>query len=90
MSAGLVHIHAPQPTMRAIHATCCPDCKRRTRMLAFFTPWYGWDSTCLRCGRRWQDGEWMPLPFVRGARGRSVEASKARWRRWREPMEAGA
>jgi hypothetical protein len=33
-------------------------------MLAFFTPWYGWDSTCIRCGRQWQDGEWSELPFA--------------------------
>jgi len=49
-------------------------------MIEFFTPWYGWHSTCIRCGRRWCDGEWMPLPFMRGARKQSVDEAKKAWR----------
>jgi len=33
-------------------------------MLSFFTPWYGWNSTCIKCGRQWNDGEWCELPFA--------------------------
>ncbi len=77
-----IHIHAPQPTERAITAATCPDCGKRTRMIQFLTPWYGWASTCLRCGRHWEDGEWIALPFVRGARKKNVESAKARWRRF--------
>lgn len=76
-----VHIYAPQATAKKAFATTCPDCKRRTRMLARFTPWYGWDSTCLRCGRSWCDGEWMPLPFMRGARQHNIDEAKKYWRR---------
>ncbi len=76
-----IHIHAPQATSKRATATNCPDCKKRTRMLGFFVPWYGWDSTCLRCGRHWVDGEWTPLDFMRGARERNVDRAKTRWRR---------
>ena len=76
-----VHIHAPQPDLKRIDTCVCPDCKQRTRMLCFHTPWYGWDDTCLKCGRHWQDGEWMPLPFERRARQNSIDSAKRRWRR---------
>jgi hypothetical protein len=76
----LVHIHAPKATAKFISTTICPDCKQRTRMLQWFTPWYGFDSTCIRCGRSWSDGEWMPLDFVRQSRQRSIAAAKATWR----------
>ena len=76
-----VHIHAPQPTWKSILHTVCLDCKQQTRMMQFFTPWYGWDSTCLKCGRRWCDGEWMPLPFMPQARQLSIASAKKLWRR---------
>lgn len=75
-----VHIHAPRQTAKAVTAGDCPDCKKRSRFLGFFTPWYGWDTTCLRCGRRWQDGEWTPLDFMRGVRQRNIDATKRHWR----------
>ena len=76
-----VHISAPQPDMKAVDVATCPDCKQRTRMLSFHTPWYGWDSTCIKCGRHWSDGEWMDLPFIRGSRQKSIDAAKKRFRR---------
>lgn len=76
-----VHIHAPQATQKSAHATTCPDCEKRTRMLCFFTPYYGWDSTCILCGREWQDSMWCPLDFVRGIRQKNIERAKARFRR---------
>lgn len=75
-----VHVHAPPTVDRAITATVCPDCKKHTRMLQFFQEWYGWHSTCLRCGREWDDGEWMPLDFRRGVRQDNISSAKARWR----------
>lgn len=75
-----VHIYAPAATAKKASAATCPDCKKRTRMLAFFTPWHGWHSTCLRCGREWMDGEWAALEFARGARQRNIDAAKRRWR----------
>ena len=50
-------------------------------MLSFFTPWYGWDSTCIKCGRNWQDGEWTDLDFVRQSRQKSIDRAKNLWRR---------
>jgi len=75
-----IHIHAPSATAKSATATICVDCGKRTRMLQFFTPWYGWDSTCIRCGRRWMDGEWMPLDFVRQSRQKSIAEAKSTWR----------
>ncbi len=65
---------------RALPTTCL-DCKRRTRIIEFFTPWYGWHSTCIRCGREWYDGEWVALEFARGVRQRNINAAKAMWRK---------
>jgi len=76
-----IHIHNPQPSLKAINITVCLDCNKRTRMIQFFTEWYGWNSTCLKCGRRWCDGEWMPLEFARGVRKRNIELAKKNWRR---------
>lgn len=76
-----IHINCPEVTRRAIVAGNCLDCKRRSRFASFFQDWYGWRSTCLRCGRSWDDGEWLPLDFVRGARAKSIESAKRRWRK---------
>lgn len=76
-----VHIHAPKATAKSILRCVCHDCKKNTRLLQFFTPWYGWESTCIRCGRRWSDGEWMPLDFYRGVRKHNIEMAKAYWRK---------
>ena len=76
-----VHIYAPPVTRRFVLARTCPDCKKRTRMLGFCWEWHGASVTCLRCGREWQDGEWMPLPFMRGARAHNISAAKELWRR---------
>ena len=86
---GHIHIHAPQPTEKSAVAVTCPDCKERTRMLSFFTPYYGWDSTCIKCGREWQDSEWMPLDFVRGSRQKNIDRAKTRFSSpWQHTGEA--
>ena len=66
--------------MKRIIAGVCPDCGKRTRFLTWYYEWYGPTQVCLRCGRVWQDGEWMPLPSTRGARAQSIAKAKARWR----------
>ncbi len=76
----MLHIYAPKATAKFVKSGTCPDCHKRTRFLTFFTPWHGDDSTCLRCGRMWMDGEWMPLDFARGVREKSIEAAKKRFR----------
>lgn len=76
----ILHIHAPSATAKSIVRQICLDCKTRTRLLCFFTPWYGWDSTCIRCGRKWCDGEWMSLDFRKGAREDNIARAKSIWR----------
>lgn len=76
-----VHIYAPQPDTKLALVADCPDCKQRTRMLCFHTPYYGTDSACIKCGRSWSDGEWMDLPFMRGARKKNIDSAKNRFRK---------
>ena len=76
----VIHIHAPSPVKTALTSAVCPDCGKHTRMIGLLYEWYGWDSTCLRCGRHWSDGEWMPLDFVPGARRKSIESAKRAYR----------
>ena len=76
-----VHVYAPKPTGRFVLSGTCRDCKRRTRFIGLSYEWYDASVTCLRCGRRWEDGEWMPLEFERGARRNSIERAKRAFRR---------
>ncbi len=80
-----VHVHAPQPDEASISRGLCPDCKRRSAFVNMFTPWYGWSNTCLRCGRTWEDGEWIALPFSRTARSDSITSAKQAYRRFIRP-----
>lgn len=61
-------------------------------MISFHYMWYGWDSTCIRCGRQWMDGEWMELDFYRYARRDNINTAKSHWRRmtkanWKPPTD---
>lgn len=76
----ILHIHAPQPQMKSLTRASCGDCKQESLFVGFHTPWYGWDETCVRCGRHWQDGEWLPLDFYRYARRDSISRARKRWR----------
>ena len=78
---SLVHVCAPRPVDKRVISGVCPDCQKRSRFLLFFYEWYGATQTCLRCGRRWCDGEWMPLEFYRFARRDNINEAKAAWRR---------
>jgi len=81
MLQGQIHISFTKTHMREIIWGVCPDCGQRTAFACFFQEWYGWDKTCMRCGRRWSDGEWMPLPFCRTAREDSKQSARRRWKR---------
>ncbi len=78
-----VHVHAPQPDEVSISRGLCLDCKRRSAFIDMFTPWYGWSNTCLRCGRTWEDGEWIALDFSRTARSDSIASAKRAYRRFK-------
>ncbi len=83
---NLVHIHVPPSTSRFAEVIDCPSCKlahkqsTRSLHLVFSFEWYGPSRTCLRCGRRWEDGEWMPLGFWPGSRQENIKAAIKRWR----------
>lgn len=87
MINGEIHVHAPQSSVKGSHRTVCIDCGKKTVMLGFFTEWYGWDTTCIKCGRNWIDGEWMALDFVRQSRQISIAAAKKRWRSMPKDIE---
>ena len=76
-----LHIKRSRFSMKAVVRFNCPDCKANSRRLSFFQEWYGWNSTCINCGRQWSDGEWMPLDFARGIRKRNINAAKQLWRK---------
>ncbi len=75
-------ICAPAPFMKFARAGICPDCKQRTRFIGFAYEWYGANQTCIKCGRRWSDGEWMPLEFMPQSRQKSIESAKKAFRRY--------
>jgi hypothetical protein len=77
----MIHINYTRTHDRKVTRKICPDCKQKSVFIHFFQEWYGWDSTCLNCGRRWCDGEWMPFAFYRNARKDSIESARMRWKR---------
>lgn len=60
----------------------CPTCSRRCPTLEWFQEWYGWHTTCLRCGDQWQNGELLPRPFCPRWRERNIREALRRWREW--------
>jgi uncharacterized protein YbdZ (MbtH family) len=74
------HICAPAQTAKKKHMVFCPDCERYAWFYSFFTPWYGWHTTCTKCGRQFVEGEWLDLPFKRGAREESIAWAKKKWK----------
>lgn len=80
MVAGTLHIYAPAPTRIGIDRGVCPDCGKRSAFVLRSYEWYDTEATCLLCGRSWSGGEWMPLPFERGARKKSIERAKRAYR----------
>jgi hypothetical protein len=73
---GTVHVCAPHAVGKFVNAGICPDCKKWSRFIGLHYEWYGTDQTCLRCGRSWSDGEWMPLNFERQSRQKSIASAK--------------
>lgn len=86
-----IHIHAPQPTEALIRWLPCFNCvdydHAKSPIVMFFTPWYGWDATCLRCGDGWFDGETKERPFCPGWREEAKRDAANRYRRWKGERE---
>lgn len=80
----------------------CPDCEvgyrygrrivppnpRRPFVVTWWQEWYGFNTTCLRCGCEWADGEILPRPFEPGWRSVNIAAASALWRKHRRREEA--
>lgn len=75
-----IHINRARYGAKSITRSHCPDCKTVTRFMGFHQEWYGWEETCLRCGRRFADCEWLPLEFRRGVRADNIKQAKHTWR----------
>jgi hypothetical protein len=59
----------------------CPNCRPfQCAAVGAFQEWYGWYVTCLRCGERFADGEWMPRPAERGWRQDSIRSARRQYR----------
>lgn len=76
-----VHIHAPQPEAFGISRVDCPTCKKRSYSVWRFTPWYGSDSTCMRCGEEWTEEGRCERPFMRGWRKQNIDNARKLWKR---------
>jgi len=75
------HISWVKTHDRKIMREKCPDCGRNSFFACFYQEWYGWDLTCMNCGRSFSDGEWCSLPFCRTARKDSKQLARRRWKR---------
>ena len=80
MTPAALHIHAPPPIRAAKRRRHCPTCEIRTTFASFLYEWYGWYTTCLRCGDAWRDGERAERPFMPGWRKERVAKARERWR----------
>lgn len=76
-----IHINYTKTHAKGIDRRKCPDCGKLSYFVWFHQEWYGVDTTCMRCGRSWSDGEWMPFEFYRHARRDSKRAARRRWKR---------
>lgn len=79
-STTRVHILRPECVTKSAIGGTCPDCKQRTRFLTYSYEWYGPDSTCIKCGRSFNEDGWVNLPFVRGSREKEIKRAKDRFR----------
>jgi len=81
MTKSEAHISPTQTHARRLARGICPDCNKYTYFAIFHQEWYGWDRTCLRCGRKWSGRERIPFSSPRTARRDSVRAARDRWKR---------
>jgi len=77
----MIYINWVRYSTKALSRHYCSNCKKNRFFVAFYQEWYGWDSTCLKCGDSWADGERRERPFMRGWRAKAIEAAKSRYRR---------
>ena len=76
-----IHVYRPEVITKHATAGTCPDCGQRTRCLGHSYEWFAGDSTCIKCGRSFNEDGWVPLPFVRGSRQKEIARAKEQFRR---------
>lgn len=77
----MIHINLVRTNIKKIVRIKCHDCNKKSYFAAFHQEWYGWDLTCMRCGRQYSDGYMMPLLFYRYVRRDNKLAAHKRWKR---------
>lgn len=77
----MLHICRPHFEHIQIVRGYCPTCNKRRYFVAAFQEWYGYLTTCLSCGDRWEDGEMMPRPFAPHWRKDNIAEAKRIYRR---------
>lgn len=77
MKEPYVHIQSGTASAADTRRHYCPNCSKRTTFFAWFQEWYGWHSTCLNCGDKWQDADACERPFERGWRKANIAEAKA-------------
>ena len=80
MKEGDIHIHAPLPIEHKIKRSECPDCKKNSYFVTFYYEWYGLESTCMRCGRQFNEDGGQDLLFYRYARRDNKNSVRKFWK----------
>lgn len=75
MVSDAIHILWSRVDRWSLSKMPCPTCKKKRYFWSWFQDWYGWESTCLKCGDRWQDGERCERPFRPRWRKESVKSA---------------
>lgn len=58
----------------------CLCCYERGVTLMFSSLYFGWQSTCLRCGNEWTDGWFVPDNLTASQRLANADNARKRWR----------
>jgi hypothetical protein len=82
-----VHLNIPRCEKVEGIRRRCTTCEKRTRQVARFYGYYGWNVVCCRCGERYSEEGRYPRPFERGWRQRNIEEAERIWKALRTPSE---
>lgn len=77
-----MHICRPKISDVRRRKALCPTCGGIRVMIEWFEEWYGWNSTCIRCGEQWQDAEPVERPFAPRWRQKNIRAALDLWWAW--------
>lgn len=75
-----VHLYAPAPCLRMIRWHVCHDCKKLSPFAILCYEWHGPSSTCMRCGRDYNEDGMVRAPFMRGWREENKRQMRKYWK----------